>query len=61
MPTAEKMAAAILARVGHGHISVVPYFWHLVQAGPLYALLPVTVADSIIAGILKPNVEARRV
>jgi 17beta-estradiol 17-dehydrogenase / very-long-chain 3-oxoacyl-CoA reductase len=60
MPTAEKMAAAILARVGHGHISVVPYFWHLVQAGPLYTLLPVTVADSVIAGILKPNVEARR-
>jgi 17beta-estradiol 17-dehydrogenase / very-long-chain 3-oxoacyl-CoA reductase len=60
MPTAEKMAAAILARVGHGHRCVVPYFWHLVQSGPLYAVLPASVADSIIARLLKPSVEVKR-
>jgi 17beta-estradiol 17-dehydrogenase / very-long-chain 3-oxoacyl-CoA reductase len=59
MPTAENMARAVLARVGHGHRSVVAYFWHLVQTGPLYALLPVSVADSVIAAILKHSVEAK--
>ncbi|KAF1994683.1 NAD(P)-binding protein [Amniculicola lignicola CBS 123094] len=60
MPTAETMARAILARVGHGHRSVTPYFWHFVQTGSLYALLPASVADSVIANILKPSVEAKR-
>ena len=59
MPTAETMARAILARVGNGHRSVVPHFWHLVQSAPLSAVLPMSVFDSIIAGILKPNVEQR--
>lgn len=59
MPTAETMAVAILARVGHGHRCVVPYFWHLMQTGPLYALLPASVADAVIAGILKPSVEMK--
>ena len=61
MPTAEKMACAILARVGHGHRTVVPYFWHLVQSGLLYTFLPSSVADGIIASILKPSVEAKKV
>lgn len=60
MPTPETMARAVLARVGHGHRSVVPYFWHLVQVGPLYALLPASVADGVIASILKPSVEAKK-
>lgn len=59
MPTAEVMAKAILARVGHGHRSVVPYFWHQVQSGLLYALLPQATADGIVAGILKPSVEPK--
>lgn len=59
MPTAEVMAHAVLARVGHGHRSVVPYFWHLVQSLLLYAFLPQSTADSIVAGILKPSVEPK--
>lgn len=59
MPTAETMARAVLARVGHGHRSVVPYFWHLVQSGPLYTLLPAVVVDGIIASVLKPSVETK--
>jgi 17beta-estradiol 17-dehydrogenase / very-long-chain 3-oxoacyl-CoA reductase len=59
MPTAEVMARAVLARVGHGHCSVVPYFWHLVQSGLLYAVLPRAVADGVVAGILKPSVEPK--
>ncbi|KAF2686633.1 NAD(P)-binding protein [Lentithecium fluviatile CBS 122367] len=59
MPRAETMASAVLARAGHGHRSVVPYFWHLVQSGPLYALLPASIADGIIASVLKPSVEAK--
>jgi 17beta-estradiol 17-dehydrogenase / very-long-chain 3-oxoacyl-CoA reductase len=58
MPTAEVMAQAILARVGQGHRSVVPYFWHKVQTGVL-GVLPMGVADGIVAGILRPSVEAR--
>jgi 17beta-estradiol 17-dehydrogenase / very-long-chain 3-oxoacyl-CoA reductase len=58
MPTAEVMARAVLARVGHGHRSVVPYFWHLVQSGIL-SLLPQSMADSIVASILKPSVEPK--
>jgi 17beta-estradiol 17-dehydrogenase / very-long-chain 3-oxoacyl-CoA reductase len=45
--------------VGHGHRSVVPYFWHLVQSGLLYAVLPQAVADGVVAGILKPSVEPK--
>lgn len=59
MPEAGVMAKAILARVGHGHRSVTPYFWHLVQTGPLYGLLPAKMVDGIIAGILAPSVEAK--
>lgn len=59
MPTADTMARAILARTGHGHCCVVPYFWHRVQTGLLYTLLPANIADSVIAGILKPSVEAK--
>jgi 17beta-estradiol 17-dehydrogenase / very-long-chain 3-oxoacyl-CoA reductase len=59
MPTADVMARAVLARVGHGHRSVVPYFWHLVQSALLYTLLPQSVADGVVAGILKPSVEAK--
>jgi len=59
MPTADVMARAILARVGHGHRSVTPYFWHLVQNGALYGLLPAAVADNVIASILKPSVEPK--
>ncbi|KAH3912408.1 hypothetical protein HBI56_204680 [Parastagonospora nodorum] len=59
MPTADVMARAILARVGYGHRTVTPYFWHLVQTNMLYALLPATTADSIVAGILKPSVEPK--
>ena len=60
MPTAEVMARAILARVGHGHRSVTPYFWHAVQGALLYGLLPAGVADRIVAGVLKPSVEAKK-
>ncbi|ORY18397.1 hypothetical protein BCR34DRAFT_504729 [Clohesyomyces aquaticus] len=59
MPTAEVMAKAILARVGHGHRCVTPYFWHAVQDGILYGLLPARMADGIVAGVLKPSVEAK--
>lgn len=59
IPTADVMARAILARVGHGHRSVTPYFWHAVQDGIMYGLLPAGVADGIFAGILKPSVEAK--
>jgi 17beta-estradiol 17-dehydrogenase / very-long-chain 3-oxoacyl-CoA reductase len=59
MPTGEVMARAIIARVGHGHRCVVPYFWHWVQGGLLYGLLPMSVVDGIVAGILKPSVETK--
>jgi 17beta-estradiol 17-dehydrogenase / very-long-chain 3-oxoacyl-CoA reductase len=59
MPTADVMAKSILARVGHGHRSVTPYFWHAVQHSLLYGLLPSSTADSIIAAILKPMVETK--
>jgi 17beta-estradiol 17-dehydrogenase / very-long-chain 3-oxoacyl-CoA reductase len=60
MPTAEVMARAALARVGHGHRFVVGYFGHWVQEFLLYTMLPMAVADSIVAGILKPSVEAKK-
>ncbi|KAH7074980.1 hypothetical protein FB567DRAFT_535943 [Paraphoma chrysanthemicola] len=60
MPTADVMAKAILARVGHGHRSVTPYFWHAFQDGLVYGLLPSSTADGIIAGMLKPMVEAKK-
>ena len=56
MPHAETMAKSILARVGHGHRTVVPYFWHWVQVRPLYALLPYSTVDDILAGIMKQSV-----
>lgn len=59
MPDAETMAQSILARVGHGHRSVVPYFWHMVQTGPLYTLLPNWVVDSLIAKIIGKSVERK--
>ncbi|KAJ4304714.1 hypothetical protein N0V90_000241 [Kalmusia sp. IMI 367209] len=59
MPTAEVMAKAVLARLGHGHRFVYAYFWHNVQTWLLYTLMPVATADSIVAGILKPSVEAK--
>ncbi|KAF1973006.1 NAD(P)-binding protein [Bimuria novae-zelandiae CBS 107.79] len=59
MPTADVMAKSILARVGHGHRTVVPYFWHAVQDGIVYGLLPSNMADGVIAGMLKPMVEAK--
>ena len=59
MPTAETMAKAILDRVGNGHVQVVAYFWHWLQTTALYGLLPLSIADSIVAGVLKPSVEAR--
>jgi 17beta-estradiol 17-dehydrogenase / very-long-chain 3-oxoacyl-CoA reductase len=59
MPTADVMAKSILARVGHGHCSVTPYFWHAVQDGLVYGLLPSSMADSIIAGMLRPMVEVK--
>lgn len=58
MPTAEDMAHAALARVGHGHVSVNGYFWHGVQTSVLN-ILPASVADGIVASILKPSVEAK--
>ncbi|KAJ4361038.1 uncharacterized protein N0V89_001607 [Didymosphaeria variabile] len=60
MPTAEVMARATLARVGHGHRFVVGYFGHWVQEFLLYTLLPMGVADGVVAGILKPSVEGRK-
>jgi 17beta-estradiol 17-dehydrogenase / very-long-chain 3-oxoacyl-CoA reductase len=59
MPTADVMAKSILARVGHGHMCVTPYFWHALQDGLVYGLLPSSTADGVIAGILKPMVEAK--
>jgi 17beta-estradiol 17-dehydrogenase / very-long-chain 3-oxoacyl-CoA reductase len=59
-PTADVMAQAILARVGHGHRCVTPYFWHAVQGSLLYGLLPAKVVDAIVARVLKPNVEAKK-
>jgi len=59
MPTADVMARAVLSRVGCGHTSVVAYFWHNVQTTLLYSLLPAATADGIIAGVLKPSVEAK--
>lgn len=61
MLTAERMAHEILWRVGHGHVSVVPYFWHLVQSQVLYLLLPMTVADHIVANTLKLAEDAKKV
>nr|ARP51713.1 NADP dependent very-long-chain 3-oxoacyl-CoA reductase [Phyllosticta cirsii] len=60
MPTADVMAKSILARVGHGHRSVTPYFWHAVQDALVYGLLPSSTADGIIAGMLKPMVEPKK-
>jgi 17beta-estradiol 17-dehydrogenase / very-long-chain 3-oxoacyl-CoA reductase len=60
MPTADVMARAILARAGHGHRCVTPYFWHALQGTLLYGLLPASVADGIVATVLKPNVEAKK-
>ncbi|KAJ7090942.1 hypothetical protein B0H15DRAFT_837395 [Mycena belliarum] len=59
MPTAEVMANSILARVGQGHRCVAPYFWHAVQDGVLYGLLPERMADGIVAGVLKKSVEPK--
>ena len=55
MPTADVMARAILARIGHGHVSVDAYFWHRVQGGVM-SFIPNSVADSIIATVLKPSI-----
>lgn len=41
--------------------SIVPYFWHLVHSQVLYSLLPMTVADRIIANTLKPAEDAKEV
>jgi 17beta-estradiol 17-dehydrogenase / very-long-chain 3-oxoacyl-CoA reductase len=59
MPSAEVMARAILARVGHGHRSVTPYFWHALQGSALYGLLPARMVDGIVAGVLKASVEPK--
>lgn len=58
MPTADVVARAALARVGLGHHSVYAYFWHRVQMFCL-DILPTTVADSLVANILKPSVKAK--
>lgn len=55
MPSADVMARAVISRVGHGHLSVHGYFWHRVQSFVLN-ILPISVADNIIANILKPSV-----
>ncbi|KPI36143.1 Very-long-chain 3-oxoacyl-CoA [Cyphellophora attinorum] len=60
MPTAEVMARAILARVGHGHRSVTPYFWHALQGALLYGLLPAGVVDWVVARVLLPSVEVKK-
>lgn len=60
MPTAEIMARAALAKVGHGHRLVVGYWGHWLQEFLLYRSMPGWVADSVVAGILKPSVEAKR-
>ena len=59
MPTADRMARAILARVGHGHGTVFPYFWHLVQQVSLYSFLPASVADGVFVSFVKSSVEPR--
>ncbi|KAI1623207.1 hypothetical protein EDD37DRAFT_658469 [Exophiala viscosa] len=58
MPTPDIVARAALDRVGLGHRSVYAYFWHRVQTFCL-ELLPTTVADSLVADILKPSVKAK--
>ncbi|KAF1972004.1 hypothetical protein BU23DRAFT_569491 [Bimuria novae-zelandiae CBS 107.79] len=59
MPTAEVMAKSILARVGNGHRIVTAYFWHGVQLFLIYSF-PMSVAGSIMAGVLKPSVEPKK-
>jgi 17beta-estradiol 17-dehydrogenase / very-long-chain 3-oxoacyl-CoA reductase len=59
MPSADVIARAIIARVGHGHRSVTPYFWHALQGAALYGLLPSSVVDGIVAKVLKSSVEAK--
>ena len=59
VPSAEIMAKAILARVGHGHRSVTPYFWHALQGWALYGIFPAGMADGIVARVLKPSVEEK--
>jgi 17beta-estradiol 17-dehydrogenase / very-long-chain 3-oxoacyl-CoA reductase len=58
MPTPDVVARAALARVGRGHRSVYAYFWHRVQTFCL-DLLPTSVADGLVANILKPSVKAK--
>ncbi|KAK4944103.1 hypothetical protein LTR10_016436 [Elasticomyces elasticus] len=58
MPTPDVVARAALARVGLGHSSVYAYFWHRVQTFCL-DLLPTTVADSLVANILRPSVKTK--
>ncbi|KAF1960187.1 NAD(P)-binding protein [Byssothecium circinans] len=59
MPTADVMAQSILARAGHGHKCVTPYFWHAVVNSLVYGLLPSSTADRVIAGMLKPMIETK--
>ena len=55
MPSADVMAHAAIARAGQGHLSVYGYFWHNVQSFALH-LVPISVADNIIAKVLKPSI-----
>jgi 17beta-estradiol 17-dehydrogenase / very-long-chain 3-oxoacyl-CoA reductase len=55
MPPADVMARAVISRVGNGHLSVHGYFWHRVQSFVLN-ILPISVADNMVANILKPSV-----
>lgn len=55
-PTAETMAKAIVARLGNGHRSVHAYFWHWAQSTLVYGVLPVRLADKIVADIMLPFV-----
>ncbi len=55
-PTPDKVAHAILARVGHGYRSIVPYFWHSVMSTIIWGLLPASVADVLIARILEKSI-----
>lgn len=59
LPTAEKMAKAVLARAGNGHRSVDAYFWHRVQSFVLYSLMPANTADGIVAGILGATIKPK--